>query len=209
MNAVEHIVECYFRYCKGCFTMVDVKIPGGNNRQCDLLAYNAKTQEQYHVESSVTHQENWCPSTKELSEIFDKKFRGVPPKREGKNTDFVKGKTYYENILQSYQSVGLDLRKLQRIIVTWDVSDATNLDGCLVEYEQKSGLHIQVWSFRDKILPELTEKISTSNYDDEILRTLSLLRQRDLQISTSNFKDKTLSQLRQKLLRTRQPEVKS
>lgn len=39
---VEHIVENCFRYCKGCFTMADVKVYGGNNRPCDLLAYNGR-----------------------------------------------------------------------------------------------------------------------------------------------------------------------
>ena len=46
---------------------------------------------------------------------------------------------------------------------------------------QKHGVHIEVWRFRDKTLPELTEKVSTSNYDDEVLRTLLLLRQQQLQ----------------------------
>lgn len=160
MNAVEHIVECYFRYCKDCFTLVDVKIPGGNNRQCDLLAYNVKTQEQYHAESSVTHQENWCPDTKKLSDVFDKKFRGVPPKREGNKTDFAKGKTYYENILQVYRKVGLDPSKIQRVFIPWEVADGDNLNKFLAEYEQESGLNIKIWYFRDKILPELIEKVS-------------------------------------------------
>jgi hypothetical protein len=161
--------------------MADVKVPGGNNRQCDLLAYNAATQEQYHAESSVTHRENWCPDTKKLSDIFDKKFRGVPPRREGSKTDFAKGKTCYENILRAYRDVGLDPSKVRRVFITWEVADPNNLAGFLAEYEQKYGVHIDVWGFRDRILPELTNKISTSNYDDEVLRTLSLLRQRELQ----------------------------
>ena len=199
MNAVEHIVECYFRYCKGCFTLSDVKIPGGNNRQCDLLAYNMKTLEQYHVESSVTHQENWCPDTEKLRGIFDKKFRGVPPRREGSKTDFAKGKNYFENILQAYQDVGLDPQKIQRVFITWEVADADNLDRFLTEYKQRYDVSIQVWSFRDKILPELTAKVSTSNYDDEILRTLSLIRQRELQASAPNGHLRIISELKQKL----------
>ncbi len=181
MNAVEHIVECYFRYCKACFTMADVKIHGGNNRQCDLLAYNLVSGEQYHVESSVTHQENWCPSTKELREIFDKKYLGVPPKREGSNTDYAKGKTYFDHIARTYTSIGFDPIRIKRVFVTWRVSDEGDLASLLASYEQDHHFRVDVWSFRDKILPELIEKISTSNYDDEVLRTLSLLRQRDLQ----------------------------
>src|SRR2546421_409691 len=123
MNAVEHIVECYFRQCKECFTMTDVKIRGGNNRQCDLLAYNVATQEQYHIEVSVTHGMNWIPRTKELlierlRETFDKKFRGTPQKREGERTDFTKGKIYLEKILQTYRDMGFEPSKVKRIFVT-------------------------------------------------------------------------------------------
>jgi hypothetical protein len=162
--------------------MADVKIPGGNNRQCDLLAYNVATGEQYHVESSVTHRENWCPSTKELRDIFDRKFRGMPPKREGSNTDYAKGKSYFEHITQIYENVGFDPLKIQRVFVTWTVADEDSLGDFLADYEQQHHIKVDVWSFRDKILSELMDKISTSNYDDEVLRTLSLLKQRDLQM---------------------------
>ena len=54
--------------------MVDIKVINGNNRQTDLLAYNPKTTEQYHVEVSVTHREKWCPTPIELIAEFDKKY---------------------------------------------------------------------------------------------------------------------------------------
>ena len=181
MNAVEHIVECYFRYCKSCFTMTDVKIQFGNNRQVDLLAYNLVAKEQYHVESSVTHCENWSPSTDDLREIFDKKFLGLPPDREGKNTDRAKGKTYFDKIKQTYQGVGFNLSKIYRVFVTWVIPDKADLDRFLKNYGKNHGIRVRVLSFRDDILPALLEKISTSNYEDEVLRTLSLLRQYEFQ----------------------------
>ncbi|MBF0504843.1 MAG: hypothetical protein HQL14_07045 [Candidatus Omnitrophica bacterium] len=182
MNAVEHIVECYFRYCKGCFTMTDVKIQSGNNRQVDLLAYNLVTKAQYHVESSVTHCKEWSPSTNDLCEIFDKKFLGLPPKREGKNTDLAKGKTYIDKIKNTYQGAGFNLSKINRVFVTWAITDKADLDNFLISYNKKHGIRVSVLSFRDQVLPELLKKISTSNYEDEVLRTLSLLRQYELQI---------------------------
>jgi len=181
MNAVEHIVECYFRYCKGCFTMTDVKIQAGNNRQLDLLAYNLATKEQYHVESSVTHCVNWSPSTGDLSEIFDKKFLGLPQDREGKNTDHAKGKTYFDKIKQTYIGAGFNLSKVNRVFVTWVITDKDGLDKFLISYRKKNGVRVGILSFRDQVIPELMKKISTSNYEDEVLRTLSLLRQYDLQ----------------------------
>lgn len=180
MNAVEHIVECYFRYCKGCLTISDLKIKSGNNRQADLLAFNLKTNEQYHIESSVTHCKNWWHSIEDLREVFDKKFRGMPTAREGKKTDSAKGKKYFESILQTYRSIGFKPSQIQRIFVVWAVTD-TGLKEFLSDYKKEYGIKVSVLSFRDQILPELRDAISTSNYDDEVLRTFSLLQQCDLQ----------------------------
>ncbi len=181
MNAVEHIVECYFRYCKGCMTITDLKIKAGNNRQADLLAYNLVTKKQYHIESSVTHCKNWAHSIEDLREIFDKKFRGVPAAREGQKTDHAKGKNYFKSIVQSYRDVGFAPSKIQRIFVTWIVTDEADLKRFLSDYNKRYGIGVSLLSFRDRILPELRKAISTSNYDDEVLRILSLLQQCDLQ----------------------------
>lgn len=51
-----------------------------------------------------------------------------------------------------------------------------------LHYQKKYRLSVVVLSFRDQILPELFKKISTSHYEDEVLRTLSLLRQYELQV---------------------------
>jgi len=164
--------------------MTDVKVVDGNNRQCDLLAVNLVTQEQFHVESSVTHDLSWLRSDADLREIFDKKCLGVPPMREGENTDHAKGKTYFENILDTYRREGLDPLRVQRVFVTWGLSRKTEpiLQDFLESYAAEHGIHVQVMLFRDRILPELTDHVSTSHYEDEVLRTLSLLKQRDLQV---------------------------
>lgn len=180
MNTTEKIVEAYFRLCRGCFTMADLKVPHGNNRQIDLLACNLTSGDQYHVEVSVTHQENWCPTAAELLSDFDKKFFGVPAKREGPNTDHSLGKTYARQILDAYRSVGIDPEHIRRVWVCWTVDDPENLPQALSEYASKRGLRatsVEVLSFRDVLLPALMESVSTSNYDDDALRTQSLLRQ--------------------------------
>ena len=102
MNAVEHIVEAYFRICKRCFTMHDVKVPGGNNRQFDLLAVSMLTNEQYHVETSVMP--GFCPRAADLKELFDKKFRGVPAPSDNPRGDHAKGKTYSKPIEDAYEA---------------------------------------------------------------------------------------------------------
>ena len=151
MNTVEHIVECYFRHCKGCFTMTDVKIQAGVNRQADLLAYNAKTKEQFHVESSVTHCRNWAPSADDLYVLFDRKFRGVPEKREGKGTDYAKRKNYFENIIKTYRSVGFSPSKVKKLFVVWCVKPGVDVKAVSDIYHKKNRIRVDVLSLRDKI----------------------------------------------------------
>lgn len=177
MNAVEHIVEAYYRICRKCFTMQDVKIPGGNNRQFDLLAVNLSDGSQYHVESSVTHVPKWCPDTAELKEDFDRKFLGTPAMHEGPNTDFKKGKTYRQQIFDAYRLFGLSPEKLQRVWVFWTSKDPKNLNPFCNTYEKENGIRVHVLSLRDEIIPDLQKAVETANYDDEVLRTLSLLKQ--------------------------------
>jgi len=184
MNTTEKIVESYFRLCKKCFTLPDVKVIGGNNRQIDLLAYHVQTSEQYHVEVSVTHCQNWCPDKAELINNFEKKYFGVPPKKDGKNTDCSKGKTYEENIYNTYKAYGLNPNNIRRIWVCWTVIDTSNIENELKEYCTKRGITnnpIVVLKFRDQIIPALLKEVSTTNYEDDSLRTLSLLIQYEKQ----------------------------
>ena len=184
MNTTESIVESYYRLCKSCFTMPDVKVIKGNNRQLDLLAYNLLRKESFHVEVSVTHCQGWCPTPEKLTRNFDKKFYGLPSKKAGKNTDYSKGKTYIKNIFDTYRHIGLDETEITRVWVCWVVAKPDTLEEELNNYCSSKELprnKIQVVSFRDEILPDLLEKVSTSNYEDDSLRTLSLLRQHDIQ----------------------------
>ncbi len=184
MNAVEHIVDCYFRLCRQCFTMNDVKVVGGNNRQMDLLAVNLLNGTQYHVESAVTHSWEWFTKPQELTQELDRKFFGIPAPKEGKNTDFTKGKTYTAQINAMYPSLGLDPVRLQRVYVTWAIPGFANVADAVAEYSRAREVRpIEVLSFRDAILPALEQQVGTSNYEDEVLRTLSLLRQRQLHVA--------------------------
>lgn len=181
MNAVEHIVECYFRLCKKCFTMTDVKVVGGINRQLDLLAYSKIEKIQYHVESSVSLSLQWAPGEEGFRTYFDTKFRGIPEERPGKKTDSAKGKVYDEHIYQTYRIMGLDPSKIRRIFVVWTAKKAVDLKKFLTQYEKDYGVSVNILGFRDEILPELIETVSTSNYDDEILRMISLMKECDKQ----------------------------
>lgn len=185
MNTTERIVEAYFRLCRGCFTIPDIKITGGNNRQIDLLAYNHKNNRVYHVETTVTHCEQWCPTVTELEQGFDYKFLGKPYPKEGANTDYARGKTYREQIHAAYESFGFSAIDIRRVWCCWTVAGSSDLEGFVHSYCNARGFTrhvIEVLSFRDDVLPALQNRIGTSHYEDDVLRTFSLLREYTSQI---------------------------
>lgn len=180
MNTTEKIVEAYFRICMSCFTIPDIKVIHGNNRQIDLLAYHVLSKTEYHVEVSVTHGVRWCPTPAKLRSMFDRKFFGIPPKRAGENTDYAKGKSYSDAIFQTYKRYGLTSNKIKRVWVSWTIREPENLEHIMREYMRVHGIAenpISLISFRDQIMPELLEAVSTAHYEDDALRTFSLLRQ--------------------------------
>ncbi len=188
MNTTERIVESYFRLCRSCFTYPDVKVPGGNNRQLDLLAYNISNNEQFHIETSVTHELSWRARWDKLETKFERKFFGAPAQREGPNTDYTKGKNYLAEIKRAYKLVGFKSREVQRMWVTWVTPPESDSQDNLLRFCRRKRLGdkpIQVVSFRDDVLPALLSTVGKSNYDDDVLRTLSLLRQFERQSSAS------------------------
>lgn len=191
MNAAEHIVDAYFRLDRGCFTLADRKVTRGNNRQLDLLAAHLTKGDQFHIEVGVTHQENWCPTIDELGLQFEKKFFGVPPERKGSTagtTDFEKKKSYWPQIEATYKEVGFDPLKVQRVWVCWIVKgrrDSRPIKHIFHSKHLSRSFEIEVLSLRDFVLPELQNAIGTSNYDDEILRTLGFVKQRELQAAVA------------------------
>lgn len=179
MNAAEHIVECYFRLVEKCLTITDVKVVNGINRQCDLLAANIKEEKYYHVETSVTHMTMWAPKIAELKAIFDAKFRGIPKEKENSNSEWKRGVTYFKNIKKTYRLFGFPPSKVTRVFICWIVKDKDKegVSKLVDKYKKKYGIRVEVKSFKENILPELEDKVGTSNYDDEILRTISFIKE--------------------------------
>ena len=180
MNTTERIVESYFRLCLNCFTYADVKVASGNNRQLDLLATNLREDSQYHVETSVTHELSWRAKWSAMQAHFERKFFGAPMPREGAKTDYTRGRNYFEEIKKTYRQLGFAPNKVHRIWVTWVIPEDEDYAKLLSRYCRTKRLGkypIQVLSFRDTVLPELLTKVRKSNYSDDALRTLSLLKQ--------------------------------
>ena len=187
MNTTEKIVESYFRLRHRCFTMADVKVHGGNNRQLDLLAYGVGDSAQYHIEIGVTHVPRFQPDVDKLEKKIQFKFFGEA--RELRKTAARKrvrkpARNYFHQIIETYRYVGFEPPKVQRIWVTWQAPDVEKLAERLREYCKNNHLDdycVRFMSFRDEIVPELFKDIRTANYSDDALRTLSLLQQCDRQ----------------------------
>ena len=187
MNTAEHIVESYFRLCRGCFTFTDRKVINGNNRQLDILAYNVKEKLQFHIEVGVTHRLTWCPTREKLGQYFEKKFFGAPQKRENSvdgKTDYEKGKNYFPQIKETYVAAGFFPDDVKRVWVGWVVKgeeDKKQFVWTFPSEKLNRTFEIEVLSLRDLILPALEDAIKTANYDDEILRVLGFIKEREEQ----------------------------
>lgn len=185
MNAAEHIVESYFRFCRGCFTISDRKVTRGNNRQLDILAYNLKKNEQFHIEVSVTHRQNWCPTLAELKAQFQRKFLGVPPKREGAvngATDFEKKKLYFQQIEDTYVECGFSPASVKRVWVCWEAKERDNSKPIFEQFgsdHPKGPFAIEILSLWNYVLPALETKVGTAYYDDDILRIIGFMKVRE------------------------------
>jgi hypothetical protein len=124
MNTAERIVEAYFRHCLDCFTMTDVKVEAGNNRQLDLIAVQLRSGDSYHVETSVKHPKSYWPTLGKLEIAFRHKFFGAPRENTKPRGDYALGKDYRPAINRTYKRLGLIPSKVQRIYVCWAIQDA-------------------------------------------------------------------------------------
>jgi len=179
MNATEHLVELYFRELN-YLTAADIKVVKGNNRQFDLLAFNLNNKAEYHIEVSVAHGLQWGETLEKIIEKIEYKFFGIPrnSRPDHDNTDFVKGKTYLESIKSTYAQFGFNYQNITRVWCTWRIEPSYNIENWKKVLADKFDLtpkNFDILSFRDDVIPRLLNNIGTSNYDDEILRTMSLL----------------------------------
>jgi|ERR1035437_8584867 hypothetical protein len=196
MNTTEHLVEVYYRQL-GCFSATDTKIVKGNNRQFDILAFHFTTKKFYHIEVNVAHGDgvHWKAATLDnIKEKIRYKFFGsTRNSRPGnKKTDFAKGKHYLDQIKATYTKFGIDYNEVIRVWCTWCLPNKeVSLDKWKKELAEEFNLqpdNFQLLLFRDTVLPTLLDNIGTAYYDDELLRTLSLIKEYNRQTATAPIK---------------------
>ena len=178
MNTSEQIVEAYFRICRDCLTVPDVKVPGGHGRQLDLLAYCLRENRQYHIEVHVSHAREFAMSLNKLFTTLSSKFLGTPTKKELKSRR--QKSSYIRNINDAYRVFGFDPIRVERIWVCWELPTVKGFAEQLANYnlgEELNDNPISILSFREEIIPSLKKRVKTAHYDDVSLRTISLFKQ--------------------------------
>jgi len=167
------MAEAYFRIVKKCFTSSDVKVDGGLGRQFDLLAISPHTGEQFHIEVSVKHCAGFNYTLDELMKKADRKFFGAPKLPGQKNC--------LEAIKEAYKSVGFDFNHVTRVWIPWIINDDSSVESVNVSFAglaRRYGIRkpkFELILFRDRLLPELMQSIGKSDYNDSVIRTLSLI----------------------------------
>lgn len=175
MNATERLIGLYYQLHLKCFTATDVKIPEGNNRQLDMLAYvlayGLSPARAYHVEVSVTPIPGFQPTPASLAVQFREKFLINPQSRMD----------------DAYGLFNLPPQLVQRVFCCWVRPDAAAMELIIQAFAAETGIHVELLSLRDEVFPALMKLVGTSNYEDDILRTLSLIKQWHQQVPQANL----------------------
>ena len=89
-------------------------------------------------------------------------------------------------IKNTYAKYGFEFDKIIRVWCLWYISESQRKFN---EWKKTlSGLYhlppnqFELLSFRDEVFPALLKNIGTSNYSDEVMRTISLLREYQKQV---------------------------
>jgi len=166
-ETTEKIVESYFRYCRDCATMTNIKC--STQHEIDLLAIDPLHRERYHIESSAH-----VPGTgfsKLTNGTFDweqMKARVKAPSQRRTIGFFMEQKFGAEGVVQTLHTYGFDPGNYHKIIVTWDCEPTAK--------ETAKQNDIKIWEFPD-LLNEIVALAGTGKHYvmDDTVRTLQML----------------------------------
>lgn len=167
MNSSELIVKSYYENIKHLFTRANIRVVG----QCELDLIGINTEDGlnfYHIETTVSIADNFKKITNEQYDPEKEKIRSQSARQKKTAGYFIQKKFYSKDVLKSYTKLGIDKKKLKRIVVAWEFSDDAILELGKNNIETKS---------IKEIFQELVDFIAleTANLDSDILKTLQLL----------------------------------
>jgi hypothetical protein len=153
-----HIVERYLQLVKKCFTMTNIMLSGG--KEIDLLAFNPKTCERFHIEVRV------CIGRGFRLRMIDTQTKKGQKHRRGMDTLNEIKFSPPAVVNGCHEIFGCDNYK--RVLVVWDVQELNVID----QAEKLYG--IEIWRISD-IITELINEVGTKAYRDDVLRTVQLI----------------------------------
>lgn len=170
MQTTERIVNSYCNYVKGWFTIQNISCDG--HQEIDILAINPRGKgknRRYHIECSVSISQAYSKLTaKPFSEDLWK--QRVHQARERMTIGYFDKKKFKSPfVVKKLAEFGFEGDNYTRAIVAWGWQDGVE------EVAAKKG--IELWSFTDDVLAELTKKLDGSGtfFDDDTCRTIQLI----------------------------------
>ena len=160
-----HIVECYMRLVRKCFTMTNVMLEGG--KEIDLLAVNPISGEKFHVEVRVAIGRGF------RLRMIDTQTKTGRKHRRGIDT-LNAIKFAHPTVVKAVNEIFGGSSKYKKVLVVWEVED----EG-VVEQAKRSPYNIEIWKMSD-ILRELIREVKTKAYRDDVLRTIQLISTRQV-----------------------------
>jgi hypothetical protein len=157
-----HIVERYMQLVKRCFTMTNIMLQGG--KEIDLLAFNPKTGERFHIEVRV------CIGRGFRLRMIDTQTKRGQKHRRGMDT-LNEIKFIPPTVVNAVSEI-FGSPDYKKVLVVWEVEDEI-----VIEQAKCTPYEIEVWKMAD-IIGGLVREVKTKGYRDDVLRTVQLISAR-------------------------------
>ena len=141
-----------------CFTMTNVMLGGG--KEVDLLAYNPRTKEKYHIEVRVTIGRGF------RLRLIDTQTKDGRKHRRGMDT-LNEIKFIHPTVTNKVTEI-FGSSDYKKVLVVWDVQDSKVIEQAKDEY------NIEVWKISE-VINQLMKEVKTRPYRDDVLRTIQLI----------------------------------
>ena len=165
METTEKIVEAYVRYVRGWATIPNLRCTG--QKEIDLFAIDPRTDERWHIETSVSIASSFSKLTNDPYESGEHKVRVKGATARRKLGFFLQEKFLSASVTAKLADYGCKEGGIRRAIVTWD---------CKQGVEEAAQAHgIEVWKLPDLMRAVANQGREGSAYfGDDTLRTITL-----------------------------------
>lgn len=165
METTERIVEAYVRYIKHWATIPNVRCEG--QYEIDLLAFDPKSGDRYHIESGVSVSGSYSKLTDKPFSASDLKKRVQKAGQRRTLGYFVDRKFGQPSVLKTLRRFGFNKGNSSKVIVTWGWRE-----GVLAAAKKRG---VILWDFRD-LMREMADEFKNKRayFTDDTMRTLHL-----------------------------------